>query len=189
MKRVIFLAIKLFIRFYDFFGHVYHYIRFKKKYGEINYKFGKKLNEITSKDVAIYHIYSNSITSDRAKYVNLLLKNNFHVIICSSLPISGFDQEAFNNISNVSVFEKPNVGRDMYIQDLLVFLADKNVLFTNDSLFFFESHSKILDQNIYDMIHNGDKDVYGLTINYASHKHIGSFFLYVKKNTKAYLIS
>ena len=65
------------------------------------------------------------------------------------------------------------------------FLADKNVLFTNDSLLFFESHSKILDQNIYDMIHNGDKDVYGLTINYASHKHIGSFFLYVKKNTKA----
>ena len=82
--------------------------------------------------------------SDRAKYVNLLLKN--FVIICSSLPISGFDQEAFNNISNVSVFEKPNVGRDMY--KIFSFSSRQKFLLQMTHYSFLKAIQKILDQNI-----------------------------------------
>ena len=150
---------------------------------------GKKLKEINSKNLSIYHIYTKFLSKDNKDFLEFLSKNNFHIIISSSLPLSSDSIDYLKNSNiNYSLFYKYNVGRDIHsykffykkIQKLHI--GYENLLFCNDSLFFIKELSDSLDKKVNDFFNDPQKTVAALTINYVAHAHLGSFFVMAKND-------
>ena len=147
MKYYFLKILKSIVLSNDLLGHMIHFYFNKSLYRKTKFRIGTDMHNIQEENVAVYHVYTNSLTTDRINYINMLTRNKFHVLICSSVHLCNISLDQFTNPNQITIFERPNVGRDICTYKIFSFLLrDKNILFTNDSLIFFQAFLNLLNQ-------------------------------------------
>ena len=189
IKNYLYFFLKKTVKRLDIYICLLDYYLNLKKFKLFSLKSGKSINNISNKNIAIYHIYTKSIDKDNKQFLDFLSKKGFHIIISSAQVLDQKSLKYFHNSDiNYSLFYKNNVGRDIhsykYFYQSLIKLNQNfdHILFCNDSLFFIEDLSESLSQKLDNFFYNKEKTVASLTINYRDHAHLGSFFILIKNN-------
>jgi hypothetical protein len=121
------------------------------------------------------------------RLIDFFIDENVHVICVINK--SNFSGDWLDEIKqrNVTVLNRPNVGRDfgayragyLFAKSSIDFQKVTNLIFANDSVFFLDDSKPALRTVI-----DSDKDVTSLYLNYQFHLHAQSFF--VNYNSRAF---
>jgi hypothetical protein len=147
---------------------------------------GKPYEEQTR--IAIIALWPRpAILKSVLRLIDFFIKENVHVICVINK--SQFSDDWLVEIEkrNVSILERPNVGRDfgayrtgfLFAKNNINFQKVTNLIFANDSVFFLHESEPALRKVI-----DSDKDVTSLYLNYQFHLHAQSFF--VNYNSRAF---
>ena len=83
IKNYLYFFIKKTVKRLDIYKCLLDYYLNLKKFKLFSLKSGKAINNISNKNIAIYHIYTKSIDKDNKQFLDFLSKKGFHIIISS----------------------------------------------------------------------------------------------------------